>query len=168
MGVEKVRDTEKLFMIRSEYEKLEVGLRDILDAFIDEDKVEYIQEFKWKIEGDDFKEFMELSPQQIGGTEYKGPSFECNCSNHETGKEEKVLIRPQIYRIDTSFPQHCSVGMTIESVPSGQGVDFWWSSSVKEVGYYSGREYAHSINGKMNMNQFEHSKIKNWIKSMNL
>merc|ERR1712130_783247 len=104
--------------------------------------VEYIQEFEWKIEGDNFKEFMALSTQKIGGTEYKGPSFECICSNHENGKEEKILIRPQIYRIVNSFPQYSSVGMSIESVPSGQGIDFWWSASVKEVGYYSGREYA--------------------------
>merc|ERR1712228_181280 len=85
--VEKVRDTWELFMIRSEYEKLEVGLRDILDAFIEDDKVEYIQEFEWKIEGDDFKEFMALNVQSSRDnyTNYKGPPYEVKCVEHGTG-----------------------------------------------------------------------------------
>merc|ERR1711920_790535 len=84
--VEKVREKKKFFLIRSEYEKLDVDLRNVLDAFIEDDKVEYIQELEWKIAGADFKEFMALDVQssQDNYTNYKGPSFEVKCVEHGT------------------------------------------------------------------------------------
>merc|ERR1712228_836023 len=170
--VEKVREKKKFFLIRSEYEKLDVDLRNVLDAFIEDDKEEYIQEFEWKIVGADFKEFMALDVQssQDNYTNYKGPSYEVKCVEHGTGNEQNILIRPSIIRSHPSLPQYCSIGINIESIPSETSVDFWWSVSVKEVSYSPGREISAlgvREGGFEGMRAFKNKKLKK-VKSLTL
>jgi len=128
----KLRNQDEILLIKSEYDRLDSELRYILDDIVNDDKVKWTQQFDWKIEGDEFKEFMALSAQSRDSSECVGPQFMCRCHGNDQ-KEQQMLFEPTINRIDYSFPDYCNFGLTVVSLSSNQPAFFSWSAGVKEV-----------------------------------
>ncbi len=146
--LQKIRKRAQIFLIKSEYATLETELQNVLNEFIVDQyrhKIEYTQEYEWKIESEDFKDFMQLSVQSINGTQFEGPQFEFRKSDTNTHKSMTFI--PIITRVYPSLVENCAIGIEIQSVNNknhnsfdSRPLSFCWSFGVKELQYSHGCE----------------------------